>query len=333
MTISAPISNAIDVWLPNTPELVDDPKTFAELMKVYQAIKNLQAMSPQVFAAIAGSASQTFKVAPATTGTMAPQAGQIGSSVTSVTATQSGGAITFGLNPCILGFRATTLTDGTASIIFVPSVLSLALPSGGTLGFPTTIQGRIIVVAINNAGTAELAVIALSGGVDLSETGVISTTAISASATANNVFYSTTARTNVAYRVVGAVDAVNTTGAWGNPVLVQGAGGNALLAMSSLGYGQTWVSNGSGITRVPNTTYYNTTGRTIAVQIVAQTTNAASAILTLSLDGAANSLMQYTGTNAGDKAGIFFVVRPGGSYMYVDGNGGAQTQPVWKELR
>ena len=147
----------------------------------------------------------------------------------SVTATQSGGALTCGLNPTSLDFRSTTLTNGVPNTRTIAAALSLVVPSGGTLGFPTTIAGRIIVAAIDNAGTMELAVQSIAGGTDMSETGVINTTAISASSTASNVWYSTTGRTGVAYRIVGSVDAVNTAGAWGNPTLVQGYGGNALL--------------------------------------------------------------------------------------------------------
>ena len=177
--------------------------------------------------------------------------------------TQSGGALTFTAASQYLDFRSTTLTSGTIStVLSAPS--NLVLPSGGTLGATSTVSARIVVVEINNAGTAELAIVNIAGGNDLSETGTINTTAISASSTASNVFYSTTARTGVAYRVVGVVDAVNTTGAWGNPVLVQGAGGQAVTAMSSFGYGQTWQS----VTRTSGTTYYNTTGRPISLSVL-----------------------------------------------------------------
>lgn len=150
----------------------------------------------------------------------------IPSKIQAITAVQSSGALTFGLAPTSLDYRSTTLTTGATTTI-TNGALSLTLASGGTLGFVSAVQGRIAQVVINNAGTAELAVIALSGGNSLDETGLISTTAISTTATANNVFYSTTARTSVAYRVVGFVDAVNTTGAWAAPVLVQGTGGQA----------------------------------------------------------------------------------------------------------
>jgi hypothetical protein len=161
------------------------------------------------------------------------------------TCTQSAGALTFGISASSLDFRSTTLTTGVP-VTINNAALSLVLPSGGTLGFITTVLGRAVLVAINNAGTTELAVINQAGGNSLDETGLINTTAIGAGSTSANVFYSTTARTGVAYRVVGFVDAINTAGAWGNPSLVQGFGGNNNIKSASMvrlhtanGYGST----------------------------------------------------------------------------------------------
>jgi hypothetical protein len=99
---------------------------------------------------------------------------------------------------------------------------------------------------MNNAGTAELAVANIAGGLDMSETGLISTTAIGAGSTANNVWYSTTGRTNLAYRVIGAFDVVNTAGAWASPTTKLNAGGQAKFNSASMvrlntanGYGST----------------------------------------------------------------------------------------------
>jgi len=192
------------------------------------------------------------------------------SEIKSITCTQTGGALTFTLNPTVLDFRSTTLTSGVPVTRLINSALSLVLPSGGTLGFPTTIAGRIIVAVIDNAGTVELAVVNIAGGNDLSEIGIINTTAIDTASDSANVFYSTTARTGVAYRIVGSIDVVNTAGAWGNPTLVQGYGGQALAAMSSLGYGQTW----QGVTRASGTTYYNTAGKPITCAYTAVWTSA-----------------------------------------------------------
>lgn len=43
MAVNAPVNSAIDVRLPNTPEQVNDPAVFNELMIIYSAIRNLQA--------------------------------------------------------------------------------------------------------------------------------------------------------------------------------------------------------------------------------------------------------------------------------------------------
>lgn len=235
----------------------------------------------------------------------------------SITCTQSGGALTFTVNPTVMDMRSATLTSGVPQTVSVNSAVSLTLPSGGTLGFPTTVSGSIIVVLMSNG---EPAIVALSGGNDLSETGVINTTAISASSTANNVFYSTTARTGLAYRVVGAVAVVNTAGAWGNPTLVQPYGGQALAAMSSLGYGQTW-QNVTG-SRVSGTTYYNTTGKPITVDFQ---NHATVTTQTLTING---SVVQ-TNVNVSGNSGVLKAVIPPGASYSISSTG----ITAWFELR
>lgn len=151
--------------------------------------------------------------------------------IPSGTCVQSGGGLTFTLNPCVLDIRSATQTNGVMTPTLINTAVTLALPSGGTLGFPTTISGDIIVVCMGNG---ELACAALAGGLQMDEKNLISTTAIGAGSTANNVWYSTTARTNQPYRVVQGVTAANTAGAWGNPTLVQGVGGVALPAIQRM---------------------------------------------------------------------------------------------------
>jgi hypothetical protein len=248
------------------------------------------------------------------------------SKLQSVTCAQGSGALIFGLNPTVLDFRSTTLTTGVPVTRTLNTAASLALPSGGTLGAVTTVQARLILVAIDNAGTVELAVVNLAGGKSLTEEGVISTTAISASSTANNVFYSTTARTGVAYRVVGAVDAVNTAGAWGNPVLVQPMGGEALSAMSSLGYGQTWQDvSGS---RAIRSTYTNTTGKPIVA--IASYSNSVSNNFYIYAGGSPISRQDVA---AGVPITLTIIVPSGTSYAFTDNTTGTPTLLYWWELR
>jgi hypothetical protein len=156
----------------------------------------------------------------------------------------------------------------------VSSAVSITVPTGATLGTVSATQSRLVVLALNNAGTIELAVVNISGGNDLSETGLISTTAISAAATSASVVYSTAARTSVAYRVIGYVESTQATaGTWATaPSTIQGYGGQALAAMSSLGY-RAYSANLSG-SKALGTTYYNTQGcpRWVFVQVVTAST-------------------------------------------------------------
>lgn len=193
-----------------------------------------------------------------------------------ITCTMLGGALTIGLNTTILNFRSSTLTTGVP-VTLSASPAPLFITGAALFGTVSGQSARLIVVAINAGGVVELALINLAGGNDLSETGLISTSPTSYAL--NNTFYSLTARNNVAYRVVGTIDVTNTASSWGNPTLVQGQGGQALAAMSSLGYGQTWQT----VTRTSGTTYYNITGKPIFLCVTF--TNASGGTTGIVVDG------------------------------------------------
>ena len=195
----------------------------------------------------------------------------------SITASVASSALTVTLNPCALDFRATPLTSGTVSTRTVGSAISVVVPSTATLGTVSAVQSRIVVLALDNAGTIELAVVNISGGTNLDETTLISTTAIAAGSNTATVIYSTTARTSLPFRVVGYVESTQATaGTWATaPSTIQGYGGQALAAMSSLGYGQTWQS----VTRATGTTYYNTTGKPIGIFITCVSNGGATLIV------------------------------------------------------
>lgn len=188
-----------------------------------------------------------------------------------VSASVAANAMTVTLNPCSLAFRSTTLGSGTTSTATVTSAITMTVSSGSTLGTVNATQSQIVVLAINNAGTIELAVVNIAGGNNLDETTLITTTAEGGAGAADsaNVIYSTTARTSVAFRVVGVIISTQATaGTWITaPSTIQGMGGQALTSMQSLGFGQVWTDVGPTGTnaRVSGTTYYNTTSRPITV--------------------------------------------------------------------
>jgi hypothetical protein len=245
----------------------------------------------------------------------------------SVTASVASSALTVTLNPCALDFRATPITSGTVNTRTVGSAISVVVSSGSTLGTVSAQQSRIVVLALDNAGTIELAVVNISGGNNLDETTLISTTAEGGAGAADsaNVVYSTTARTSLPFRVVGYIESTQATaGTWATaPSTIQGYGGQALAAMSSLGYSQT-VQNVTG-SRAFSTTYYNTTGKPIFVSINAY--NAGGVInLTATVAGVIAAYGQNSVANYG--ANIAFIVPPSASYSVT-----GTTLQYWIETR
>jgi hypothetical protein len=186
-----------------------------------------------------------------------------------VTASVAANALTLGINPTTLDFRSAALASGTTNAaVSISAALSLTVPSGATLGTVSGQQAMLVLIAAYNGGTPVLCVANIAGGLDLSETGVISPTTISAGSTSASTIYSASAvSANSPYRVVGYVQVTEATaGTWATaPALVQGQGGQALAALQSFGYGQT-LQNLTG-SRSFGTTYYNTTSRPIFVEV------------------------------------------------------------------
>jgi len=155
---------------------------------------------------------------------------EITSKIEPVTASVASNALTVTLNPTTLDFRSATLGSGTVNTRAIATALSAVVPLGATLGTTNAVLSKVTLVAIDNAGTVELAV--CNGSLSLDESTLISTTALSADADSASVVYSTTARTNVPFRVVGFIESTQATaGTWATaPSKIQGAGGQALQA-------------------------------------------------------------------------------------------------------
>ena len=258
--------------------------------------------------------------------------------IQTVAASVASNDLTATINPTKLDFRSTTLTSGTITTVNLASAASLVVPSGATLGTTNSVSARLVILAINNAGTIEAAIVNVAGGKDLSETGLISTTALSTGADSANVAYSTTARTSVAYRVVGFLDILETTaGTWATaPTLVQGAGG---LALDGFGETTSWQDvTGS---RAIGTTYYNTSGRLRKVIIRARSTNldegATAVTLRFSVNGTTlDEFATAQWDNVSSKyfmsmRTVFFEVPAGQSYALTNQAGTSSLQN-WREL-
>lgn len=145
--------------------------------------------------------------------------------VQNITVALASNALTATLNPTRLDFRSTTVTSGAPNTRYLQTAASVTAPSGATLGTTNGVASKLAVLAIDNAGTIEVAIVNTAGTVVLDESTLISTTAIDTAADSANVVYSTTARTNVPFRVVGFITSTQTTaGTWAvTPSNVSGA--------------------------------------------------------------------------------------------------------------
>ena len=252
-----------------------------------------------------------------------------GSQIQPISASVAANALTISASALALNFRSTTLGSGTVSTVS-GTPANLVVPSTATLGTANGAQSRLIVLVLNNAGTLELAIVNIAGGTNLTETGLISTTAISASSTFASVVYSTTARTSVAYRVIGYIESTQATaGTWVTaPSTIQGVGGQALTAMSSVGYGQTWQNVAAS--RVIGTTYTNTTGKPIMVNVYCAGSGVASSNATLTVGGLYVSYIVGDSTNGNAGATLSAIVPAGVTYSVDTVN---RTIGFWTELR
>lgn len=126
-------------------------------------------------------------------------------------------------NPVEITFRNATAATGTPVTRTVTAALSVVVSSGSTLGHTSGANHYIYVYAIDNAGTVELAV--SSSRID--EGSVQSTTAEGGAGGADSpaTLYSTTARTDVAIRLLGRLKSNQTTaGTWAATATEQSLG-------------------------------------------------------------------------------------------------------------
>lgn len=260
------------------------------------------------------------------------------STIIDVTASVAANALTVGMPDTRINFRSSTLSTGTVTRLN-SGALSLAISAGSTLGTVAGVAARIAILAINNAGVVELAVVNLAGGNNLDETTLITTVAEGGAGAADsaNVIYSATASTNVPFRVVGYVELTQAVpGTWATaPSTVQGAGGNALSAMGSIGFGQTWQDVSAS--RAIATTYRNTTGKPIVVSASIRGDSVPGRIATLNVDGSPIA-QGYTTDYYSAWAAVNIIISlsaivPHDSTFSVTLNGGTAPIIQWKELR
>ncbi|CAJ0701525.1 hypothetical protein LMG19089_02861 [Ralstonia edaphis] len=253
-------------------------------------------------------------------------------SAPSIAASAASNALTLTLNPTALAFRSGVLGSGTTVPLSIGTALSLTVPSGATLGTANGVPAQLAVIVAYNGGTPVLCVANMAGGLNLDETTLISPTTISGSSNSASTIYSASAvSANSPFRVVGYISITEATaGTWATaPTLVQGAGGQAMAGMQTLGFGQAWQNVSAS--RAFGTTYYNTTGKPIAVSVGTQGGVGAATSVTLTIGGVTTAVSNIAAVSgAYSNPFVFGIVPPGASYSVAVGGSGS---PSWIELR
>lgn len=244
------------------------------------------------------------------------------------TATVAANALTGVLVAETLDFRSAVATSGTPVQRTAAGNGTLVVPNTATLGTTNGVSARLVWGWLDNAGTLEPWVCNLTGGLNLDETTLISTTAIGTGSDSANVIYSGSARAGVAFRVRGFCDISEAAaGVWATgPTLVQPIGGFALAALSSLGYGQSWQDvTGS---RALGVTQYNTTGKPIIANVAGSAAGGNTSML-CSINGGGAVPFTSIGAITGNLSGSI-TIPVGASYVVT---GASMTLGSWFELR
>lgn len=180
----------------------------------------------------------------------------VGSSALTIAVKQADGSTdpSTGASAVKVGMRSSTLTSGAYNQRSITSALSLVISSGSTLGQASGQPSNIYVYLIDNAGTLELA----ASSTRYPEMGVISTTAEGGAGAADSrtVVYSTTARSNVPYRLIAVITNTQTTaGTWASAGTVLAVGNFSSLRKTTIPTIQTFTSS-SGTYNTPEGVTY-----------------------------------------------------------------------------
>lgn len=149
-------------------------------------------------------------------------AASVGSKILTVALKGEDGNDPSATNKVSIKFRSATLTDSKPVTRDITGALSIALPSGATLGFTATEAGRIYVWALDNAGTVMLG---LSRTADIyQETNLHTATDIGTGSDSASVMYVTSHVDSLPVRCIGYIEITTggTAGEWDNaPTKVQ----------------------------------------------------------------------------------------------------------------
>ncbi len=183
-------------------------------------------------------------------------------------------------SPCIFSMRSSTAATGTYVVRTVTSATSLVIPSGATLGTYDGLDRFLYVYILDNAGTEELAVSS-----QLFDCGSLQSSSAISGGSSSLVLYSTTARSNVAIRLIGRLK-VNeaTAGTWATNASEVALNFNQDIASAEQNIGTlTWIGSADPSGTIVKKYFWTQTGKTVTFQ----------ARITASSQGTSNTQVQF----------------------------------------
>lgn len=164
------------------------------------------------FSAPASAPDESYQIANLTLTT------SVAASALTIAVKTKAGSDASGGSPIFVGMRSPTTATGTYFQRSITAALSMSVSSGATLGGTNSNNEYIYVYLIDNTagpGGLELAVSAER----FDQGSIVSTTIMNSSADARSTMYSTTARANVACRLIGRIlSNQGTAGTWASAI-------------------------------------------------------------------------------------------------------------------
>lgn len=120
-------------------------------------------------------------------------------------------------DPVLIYFRNVTAGTGDYTVISLTAATSFVVSSGSTLGTTSAVLSRLWIVGFNDGGTFRLGVANITTSLSIGDDVIASSTAEGGAGAADsaNVFYTGTAVTSKAMRVLGYVESTQATaGTW-----------------------------------------------------------------------------------------------------------------------
>ena len=113
--------------------------------------------------------------------------------IISIAAITDSNSITVYLDPTTLEFRSSLLYVGAPNLRTIASQLSLLVPAGVGLGLVANQQARLLIIAMDNSGTVELAIANANSSINFDETTLLTTDAftITGTSTASTIAVTT----------------------------------------------------------------------------------------------------------------------------------------------